>query len=81
MLFIIYASTGLLLYVSEGKPFMPPLLLPSKYKHNYTATIRVVTDDQLGTRILDNVQFKVGQMSIQLRFVSQRHNILSFAIS
>ncbi|KAK2176810.1 hypothetical protein NP493_638g00001 [Ridgeia piscesae] len=41
---------------------MPPMLLPAKHKHNYTATIRVVVEDQLGAATIVNVQFKVRMM-------------------
>ena len=48
------------MYVSEGKPSMPRMLLPATHKYNYTATIRVVAEDQLGSTVFANVQLKVG---------------------
>ena len=56
------SQTGRLLHVSVGKPAMPAMMLPSRYKHNYTATIRVVVEDKLGTAVKVNVQFKVRMM-------------------
>ena len=47
------------MYVSEGEPSMPPMLLPAKHKHSYTATIRVVVEDQLGATVFVSVQLKV----------------------
>ena len=38
---------------------MPAMLLPAKNKHNYTATIRVVAEDEFGAAVFVNVQFKV----------------------
>ena len=46
--------------MSEGKPSMPPMLLPARNNYNYTATIRVVVEDQLGATVFVNVQLKVG---------------------
>ena len=61
-LYCIIPLIGRLLYVSEGEPSMPPMLLPFKQKHNYTATIRVVVEDRLGTSVFVNVQFKVRML-------------------
>ena len=38
---------------------MPPMLFPAKHKHNYSATIRVVAEDELGAAVFVNVHFKV----------------------
>ncbi|KAI0221563.1 hypothetical protein LSAT2_027133 [Lamellibrachia satsuma] len=61
---------GLLMYVSVGKPFLPPMMLPTKHQHNYTATIRMVVVDGLAASTFLDVKFQLlrfGNKGTELR--------------
>ncbi|KAI0237980.1 hypothetical protein LSAT2_011410 [Lamellibrachia satsuma] len=50
---------GLLQHISVGKPRMPPMMLPTKYQHNYTATIRIVVGEGLAASNFVEVKFEL----------------------
>lgn len=70
-MYIMNWFVGLLLYANEGKPFMPAMVLPAKHKHSYTATIRVVVEDSLGSASFIEVQFQVRLSVFHLQRVKQ----------
>ncbi|KAI0235475.1 hypothetical protein LSAT2_013999, partial [Lamellibrachia satsuma] len=50
---------GLLLYVGVNQSFMPPMMLPAKHQHSYTATIRVVVADGLDAANFVETHFRL----------------------